>query len=288
MTIYSLIFMLSGAVLLGFLHIIPQNPFAITFSVAFLLFVGDIIDRIFAHTFGEIHKRESVFITALILGLIISPPLALNDSNYYTLAFWAATLAVSSKYILAIKGKHIFNPAAVAVVITSFSLGLSATWWIGTPALLPFVAIGGLLLVRKIRRGNLVMSFFVSTAIFILVPAVIGGGNVLIVFWDGITRSAVLFFATIMLTEPLTTPPSKILRIMYGALVGLLFAPWVHFGSVYGTPELALLVANFFFFFTGPRGKFWIKPKTAPPAIPVSSPMSLPSVGNPIVPPSVA
>ncbi len=42
---------------------------------------------------------------------------------------------IRSLYILSLNNKHIFNPAAIAVVITSFALGESASWWVGTASM---------------------------------------------------------------------------------------------------------------------------------------------------------
>jgi ferredoxin-NADP reductase len=45
-------------------------------------------------------------------------------------------------------------------------------------------------------------------------------------------------------------------RLAFGALVGFLFAPNVHVGSFYFTPELALLVGNLLAYVVGPKGRF--------------------------------
>jgi ferredoxin-NADP reductase len=58
-----------------------------------------------------------------------------------------------------------------------------------------------------------------------------------------------------MLTEPMTTPPTRFLRIWYAILVGFLFAPEVHIGSFYFTPELALLAGNVFVYIVSPKAK---------------------------------
>jgi ferredoxin-NADP reductase len=68
-----------------------------------------------------------------------------------------------------------------------------------------------------------------------------------------LVASPLFFFASIMLTEPLTAPPTQGLRMGYGALVGLLFVPQVHLGALYSTPELALLVGNVFSYLVGPK-----------------------------------
>ena len=64
-----------------------------------------------------------------------------------------------------------------------------------------------------------------------------------------------------MLTEPLTTPPTRSRRIIYGAFVGVLFAPWVHIGSIYSTPELALIAGNILSYILSPKSKHVLKLK---------------------------
>ena len=64
-----------------------------------------------------------------------------------------------------------------------------------------------------------------------------------------------VFFATVMLTEPLTTPPTTALRIPYGILTGILFAPAIHFGGIYSTPELSLVIGNVFSYLISPKKK---------------------------------
>jgi ferredoxin-NADP reductase len=58
-----------------------------------------------------------------------------------------------------------------------------------------------------------------------------------------------------MITEPLTTPPTRWWRVAYGALVGALFAPAIHIGAFYSSPELALVAGNIFSFAVSPKGK---------------------------------
>ena len=63
---------------------------------------------------------------------------------------------------------------------------------------------------------------------------------------ETLLSSPLFFFAFVMLTEPLTAPTRRLPRLVFAALVGFLFAPNVHVGSFYLTPELALLVGNLF------------------------------------------
>ncbi len=147
--LYVLIVLVLVAALFGRIGLLPFNAFYILASAAFLVALSVLANWSFARIFRAATNVESTYITALILALIINPdPPA---SNLVTLAV-AAIAATASKYVLAFRRRHIFNPAAMAVVITSYALGHPATWWVGTPVLLPFVLIGGVLIVRKIRR----------------------------------------------------------------------------------------------------------------------------------------
>ena len=68
--------------------------------------------------------------------------------------------------------------------------------------------------------------------------------------------SPLFFFAFVMLTEPLTSPTMRFPRLAFAALVGFLFAPNVHIGSFYFTPELALVIGNLFAWAVTPKGRF--------------------------------
>ncbi len=218
------------------------------------------MNKIFAYFFDAPSNPESTYITALILALIIAPPLALGDLSYFALAGWATVWAIASKYIFAIKQKHIFNPAAFGVAITALFLNQGATWWVGTLWMLPFVAIGGFLIARKIRRIDMVIAFGASLVVTILVLGFTQGG-ILNVVEESLFYAPAVFLGTVMLTEPLTTPPTRFLRIWYAIIVGFLFAPEVHFGSFYFTPELALLAGNIFVYAVSPKVKLLLSLK---------------------------
>ncbi|TGS08325.1 hypothetical protein EN830_36755, partial [Mesorhizobium sp. M1C.F.Ca.ET.187.01.1.1] len=77
--------------------------------------------------------------------------------------------AISSKFILAIGRKHLFNPAALGVALSALLLDQPATWWVGgNLPLLPIVLVGGMLIVRKLRRLDLVSTFVVVALATIL------------------------------------------------------------------------------------------------------------------------
>lgn len=255
--LYYLIGLLALAAGFSAIGVLPYDPLYVLASAGFLVAIA----WLFNVGVGLIWKvpvnSESSIITALILSLIITP-----DKPYASFFFllWAALLAMASKYILAIRGKHIFNPAAFGVAATALFLSQSATWWVaGNLTLLPFVLIGGFLIVRKIHRTDLVVAFIVSALVSTVAPILISGGDVLSALTTTITHTSLLFFAFVMITEPLTTPPRRSGRVLYAALVGFLFAPWVHIASFYFTPELALIAGNIFSYLISPKFKAVLK-----------------------------
>jgi glycine betaine catabolism B len=250
LVLYVLIALLGIAVVLSAFGGMGYNPFALLFSIGFLLAVCALANWLFAKAFKIPANAESTYISALILALIISPIQSYNDLWFLG---WAAVLAMASKYIVAINKRHIFNPVAFAVAITYFTINQSASWWVGDAPMLPFVIIGGLLIVRKIARFELVSTFFLSAVASIIVFSLLNGNDFLAGLQRTIVYSPILFFAFIILTEPLTTPPNQKLRAIYGALTGFFFAPQIHFGSFYITPELAMLIGNLFSFVVSPK-----------------------------------
>jgi ferredoxin-NADP reductase len=254
LVLYVLIGLIGVATILAFFHLLSFTPLSLLLSAAFLVVICWAMNTILAHVFDVPANVESSYITALILALIIDP--AQSPAAFEFLG-WAAILAMSSKYILAINNKHIFNPAVIAVVITWLVLGESASWWIATASMLPVVLPGGLLVVRKVRQEEMVVSFcataFVGTCLITLLQrgaAFIGAG-----LEQLFAQTPLFFFASIMLTEPLTQPPTRKMKRIYAILTSILFIPQIHIASIYSTPELALVIGNVFSYLVSPKQK---------------------------------
>ena len=210
------------------------------------------INETLAKIFNAQTNVESPYITGLILALILTPAKTPHD---YIFLFVAAALALASKFILAIGKKHIFNPAAIAIVITAFTLNQYASWWVGTAWMLPLVIVTGILITKKIQRSDLVFTFLAIAIVTSLTLGFLNNSSVITIVKEAILDSPLFFFAFIMLTEPLTAPPTKGLQIFYGAIVGFLFAPQAHIASIYFTPELALVTGNIFSYLVSPKQK---------------------------------
>jgi ferredoxin-NADP reductase/Na+-transporting NADH:ubiquinone oxidoreductase subunit NqrB len=242
-----------GLSALGYLHF---SALALAFSVLYLVAVCWISNHVFAHVYRTPVNPESSLITALILALIITP-----TNNLTGLLFLSAAggLAMASKYILAWHKKHIFNPAAIAVVLTGLGAGQSASWWIGSGPMLPFVLLGGLLLTRRIRHFQMVGTFILVSYGVALALALVNHGHIITTLRQTTLSSSLFFLAFVMLTEPLTSPTRVKPQLWYAGLVGALFPPQVHLGALSSTPEIALSVGNFFTQFVNPRVRLFPK-----------------------------
>ena len=256
--LYYLIFLLGVAMVFSVVGVLPLNPVGLLVSTLFLTGVCYLTNSIFARAFGVPANFESVYISALILALIVPPAESTHDLWFL---FWAAVLAMASKYILAINKKHLFNPVAFAVALTAITLNQSADWWVGNVPMLPFVLVGGLLIIRKTRRFEMVFSFVFTSLLTTLVITILNRGDLGLVLQQTVLYSPLVFFGAVILTEPLTTPPTRALQLIYGTLVGFLISPQFHIGSFYMTPEQAILIGNVFAYIVSPKAKLILRLK---------------------------
>ena len=254
LVLYYLIALLGVAWGFGFFGLVPVAPAPLAFSVMLITAVCWATNRLFAALFRVPVNTESIYITAFILALILRPATPANMAAVAGIVF-ASIVAIASKFLLAVGRKHIFNPVAIGVAASAVILGQPATWWAGGNLMLaPFVVVGGLIVVRKVQRFDMVgVYLLVNLAVTLatLRPSMYGEA-----LQQSLLYSPLLFAGFAMLTEPLTAAHSQRARIAYGAIVGALSSPSVHVGSFYLTPELAFLAGNAFAYAISPKGRF--------------------------------
>jgi ferredoxin-NADP reductase/Na+-translocating ferredoxin:NAD+ oxidoreductase RnfD subunit len=251
LTLYYLIFLVGVAAIFSFFGLLHYNPLDILINAFVAVIACVVANYIFARIFKAVTNTESVFITALILVLIIP----VSSPGFVIVA---SVLAMGAKYLLTVEKRHLFNPAAVSVAaISLISPEHAATWWIGTSAMLPFVLGGGLLLVRKIKREDLVFSFLFVFFIIVSLGSFLHSSSLTSVIqtWQlSVFNSALFFFAFVMLTEPLTSPATEKLQSYYAYFVALLYVTpqlrQIGFGL---SPEFALCLGNVFSYIISPN-----------------------------------
>ncbi len=252
LVLYGLAVLSLISVIFGFLALLPFSGFQLLITLVIVIAVTYVTTQVLTIIFKSDTNVESSYITAFILFLIIAP---ISSTQDFVLTILITIVAMSSKYFLAFDKKHIFNPAAIACFLTGlFGFG-NAIWWVGSSVLLPFVAIIGLLVVRKIRRFQLFFTFLFFGVTTITIFALKNGLSLSESLPEVLTSWPIIFFGTIMLTEPLTMPYAKKYRYIYGAIVGVLFGSQFSLGPLHSSPEFALISGNIFAFIVNPKGR---------------------------------
>lgn len=230
-------------------------------------------NRALAALFHVRPHTESSLITGLLLYFLFWPTQFSGDSRLLEVAgvALACVLASASKYALAWRGRHIFNPAAAGAFITGLT-GLNiATWWAATPAMLWLVLPGALLVLYRIRKMLMAAVFTVVAVSIVAAELVRSGSGPGEALWQPLAQRPVLFFVGFMLTEPLTLPPRRRQQLMLAAVVGVLFAVPYNFGVVANSPELALLVGNVLAFAASQRGGVRLRFEGSRPLTPTTT-----------------
>lgn len=160
-------------------------------------------------------------LSPLVTGLSLSLLLRTHDP-----AVWVAApgLAIASKALLRAGGKHLFNPAAFAIVAL---LAAGADVWVspgqwGTTAWLAalLVSAGGLVLSRA-RRLDIAGAFLGCTGGLLLTRAAWLGDPVAIPLHQ-VQSGSLLVFAFFMVTDPRSTPDHPAGRVLFAAAVAAL------------------------------------------------------------------
>ncbi len=245
---YGLLILVVVAAVLGFAGQLSFGGWSILLSAAVLLTTTRVTNFGLAKLLKADTNFESPAVTALILCFIMAPPTRPIEVVPLVLA---GVVAMASKYLVAVRYRHIFNPAAFAVVALGILGNSHAIWWVATPVLLPAVAVLALLVVRKLQRGWLFLAALATGVASITLAAAAQGYFTTGIFVQAFTSWPLVFFASIMLTEPTTMPPTRGWRYGYAVLVAALFGSQLHVGPAATTPELCLLIGNALSFLVG-------------------------------------
>jgi Na+-transporting NADH:ubiquinone oxidoreductase subunit NqrB len=142
----------------------------------------------------------------------------------------AGVIAIASKFVLRIDGKHIWNPAGFAIVVllaTSKGVWISPGQWgtsIWLAALLAFLAI---LVLRAAQRSDIALFFLGSHAALLLARAH-WLGDPLAIPLHQLQSGSLLIFTFFMISDPRTTPDSRLGRLLFAVAVAL-FAHYLAF-----------------------------------------------------------
>lgn len=209
-----------GALTLLLLYGIFALNFDITLVRAGLL-VGSAIgtQALFAWIRGVAFDPRSAAISGLSLSLLLR-----SESLILLLA--GAVIAVASKFVVRVRGKHIFNPtnfAIVALMLVPGHVWVSPGQW-GNIAFFGFLiaCIGGLV-VNRAARSDVTYAFIVAWSALVIGRS-LWIGEPLTIPIHRLENGALLLFTFFMISDPRTTPDSRTGRILFAALVA--FGGW--------------------------------------------------------------
>jgi Na+-transporting NADH:ubiquinone oxidoreductase subunit NqrB len=159
-------------------------------------------------------------LSAVISGLSLA---LLLRSNHLYILLAAAVIAIASKFVVRVKGKHIFNPtnfAIVALIATTNDAWVSPGQW-GSVAFFGFliVCLGGLVVYRA-ERSDVTYAFIVFWSA-VVIGRSLWLGEPMTIPLHRLENGALLLFTFFMISDPRTTPDSRAGRILFAALVAL-------------------------------------------------------------------
>jgi Na+-transporting NADH:ubiquinone oxidoreductase subunit NqrB len=199
-----------GHLSFGILESYKKTGMAIAASLLTELILG----RLFV---GKWPNLASAYITGISVGILVRSP-----------AFWpyavCAIVSIMSKYVLRVKGRHIWNPSNFGISVLFFLApetvaSLSIQWG---NYLWPMVVIWilGSIIIWRVRRFHITATYVVCFIIFAFLRSFITGSP-----WQSeiapLTGPMYQLFIFFMITDPKTTVRSTLWQCVVVAIVAL-------------------------------------------------------------------
>lgn len=157
-----------------------------------------------------------------------------------------AMLAIAAKFLLRIRGKHLFNPANLGVVVavtllpgTWISPGQWGSDWL---AAVWFIVLG-VTVTRRAGRFDIAWAFL-AAYVSLLVARIFWLDMRWAVLGNQLSNGALLLFTFFMITDPRTTPDARTMRLVYAALVAALAFAWQYVWFKTAGPVWALFLLS--------------------------------------------
>ena len=182
-------------------------------------------------------KRSWEFPSGAILTAMIVAMVLRAQEPWYVVAI-TSVAAVVSKYLFRARSANVFNPAALAVVVSFYVFHTGQSWWGALPEVPPVTQLillaAGLFITDRVNKMPLVLSFLAAYFLLFTLTAFVSEPRRVAEIFRSPDVEATLFFAFIILTDPPTSPPKYPDQIVCGVLVALVsFAFFEWAGVVY-------------------------------------------------------
>lgn len=159
----------------------------------------------------------------------------------------AALLTVASKFLFRFQHKHFYNPANFGICATILLTGqgwISPGQWGSEETWLFLVGILGFLVVTRANRLDLALSFFIGFGGAMLIRLIYWQQWPLDALTHVYTNGALLLFTFFMITDPVSTPANKTIRIVWAFAIGLLAFYLQAYHWINGAPLWALFIMS--------------------------------------------
>ena len=249
--LFITLILLVGNVSFGILESYEKTLLAIVTSIVAELILG----RTFLHKWPHL---ASAYITGISVGILLRSPL-----------FWpyvlCSLLAITSKYVLRVNGRHIWNPSNFGISAMLFLAAesvatLSIQWGNNLGAMLVIWILGSVIIWR-LRRFHICAVYVVSFIALAFVRTWITGDPLLSEI-SPVTGPEYQLFIFFMITDPKTTVRSKKGQCIVAFLVALVEMLFRLDQSVYA-PFYAL-------FWVGPAAlliEMWLSSRRSPTGV---------------------
>lgn len=183
---------------------------------------------------------KSAAISSLGLSILLK-------TQYWQVAVLAAFIAIASKYIIRINGKHVFNPANIGLVLTIYITKLawvSPGQWGSSLIVLYFIFAAGSILLLKVGRMDTGLVFFFTYAFLQFCYSSLYLGWPIDFTIHKLSNGALLLYSFFMITDPSTTPNHKKVRVLWSISIACLAFYFAEFKYMNGAPVKALFLVS--------------------------------------------
>jgi Na+-transporting NADH:ubiquinone oxidoreductase subunit NqrB len=214
-----------------------------------------------------------------------------EHGDWWSLHGWwifagTAAVALLSKYLITIRGRHVFNPSNIGLVLCFLLLGPGRAdpldlWWGPMSAwmalALAIIVVGGLAILSRLRLLEIAVFFWIAFAAGIAVLAASGhemtarwhlGPVAGWEFWRVLVFSPeILVFLFFMITDPKTTPAGRLGRRVYAVGIALLAVLLIAPQTTEYATKVAVLGALAIVCALRPMVE-WVRSRAGVPAVP--------------------
>jgi Na+-translocating ferredoxin:NAD+ oxidoreductase RnfD subunit len=224
--------LLGGQLSFGILESYPKTALAIVTAIVAELILG----RIFLNKWPNL---ASAYITGISVGILVRSPAAWP----YALC---SLLSISSKYVIRVRGRHIFNPSnfgiAAMLILAPYTVAsLSIQWGNNLWPMLVIWLLGSAIIYR-LKRFHISFTYVASFILFAFLRSFITGHP-----WQAeiapITGPMYQLFVFFMITDPKTTVRSKWAQCLVAFLVAAMEMV-LRLAQVVNAPFFALAIVG--------------------------------------------